>query len=83
MSAAKHTPGPVTEADIASAREHIADVHNMTQMVSACSQLRREVVAEMANRGFVPSFYATDMTKARASKAQARAAIAKATGGAA
>lgn len=48
---------PVTETDIASAREHIADVHNAEQLRSALSQLRREVVIEMAARELVPSFY--------------------------
>jgi len=47
----------VTEADIQAGREHIADVHNTTQMLSACGQLRRDVVIEMADRGLVPSFY--------------------------
>ena len=49
--------GPVTEADIEAAREYIADVHNQTQMLNACGQLRREVVMAMADRGFVPSFF--------------------------
>lgn len=55
---AQHTPGPVSEADIQAGREHIADVHNGVQMLSACGQLRREVVMEMAARGLVPGFYA-------------------------
>ena len=60
MSTAQHTPVLVTEADIQAGREHIADVHNTTQMLSACGQLRREIVMEMAARGLVPSFYAKD-----------------------
>lgn len=52
------TAVPVTvpsEADIAAAREHIADVHNAAQMRSALSQLRRDVVVELAARGFIPA----------------------------
>ena len=55
---AQHTPGAVTEADIQAGREHIADAHNTTQLLSACGQLRREVVMEMAARGWLPDFYA-------------------------
>lgn len=60
----KHTPGPITEADIDAAREYIANVHNRAQMVNACSQLRPEVVAELAARGFVPRHYRTAFHKA-------------------
>jgi hypothetical protein len=67
MSEVKHTPRTVTEADVASAREYLADVHNATQMLNACAQLRPEVVRELAARRLVPSHY--------------RAAIAKAEGG--
>jgi hypothetical protein len=49
--------GDVTEADIQAGREHIADVHNTAQMFSACGQLRREVLIEMADLGLVPSIY--------------------------
>lgn len=55
----------VTEADIQAGRAHIADVHNTTQMLSACGQLRREVVIEMADRGLVPSFYGSGKLHSR------------------
>jgi hypothetical protein len=55
---ALEAPAAPSEADIASAREHIADVHNATQMRSALSQLRPEVVVELVARGLVPSIYA-------------------------
>lgn len=48
---------PVAEADIDSAREHLADVHNAEQLRSALGQLRREVVIELAARGLVPAIY--------------------------
>jgi len=55
---ALEAPAAPSEADIAAAREHIADVHNATQMRSALSQLRSEVVVELVARGLVPSIYA-------------------------
>ncbi len=55
MADAKHTP--VTEADIQSAREYLANVHNRTQLVNAISHLRRDVVIAMAARKLVPSYY--------------------------
>lgn len=56
-AAAPEPTQTITEADIAAAREHIADVHNAEQMRSALSQLRPAVVCEMAARGLVPDFY--------------------------
>lgn len=52
-------PQPVqpSDADITSAREHLADVHNAEQLRSALSQLRRDVVIELAARGLVPAIY--------------------------
>lgn len=51
-------PARPSEADIAAAREHIADVHNATQMRSALSQLRPDVVVELVARGLVSSIHA-------------------------
>lgn len=63
MTATTAQPAPaVTDADIEAAREHLADVHNATQMRSALGQLRREVVIELAARGLVPSHYGATTT---------------------
>ena len=57
MSKQQHEP-TVTEADVQAAVAYLGDAHNATQMLNACSQLRREVVIELAARGYVPEYFA-------------------------
>lgn len=71
---ALEAPAAPSEADIAAAREHIADVHNATQMRSALSQLRPDVVVELVARGLVPPIYAPMAAVAAAPQAPAQAA---------
>jgi hypothetical protein len=75
VAPALEAPAAPSEADIASAREHVADVHNATQMRSALSQLRPEVVVELVARGLVPSIYAPMAAAPQAPAAPVAAAI--------